>query len=228
MVPWMAASVRNAFRVLGLRIERLDPDLPEIWSGDDDFSAVLAEIESRSLVTPDRCFGLRQMLRLVSGLEGDVAELGVYRGGTARLLARLAPHRNVHLFDTFEGLPDVRPEVDRHAAGDFADTSLERVQAFLADCPNVRFHPGLFPGTAAAVRDVPFSLVHVDVDIVSSVEAALAFFYPRLVPGGVMVFDDYDWKMTPGVRLALEAFLEGREERLLITARYQAAFWKRA
>ena len=72
MVPWLAASIRNAFRGLGLRLERLDPDLPEIWSGDAEFNALLAEVESRSLVTPDRCFGLCQMLRLVSGLEGDV------------------------------------------------------------------------------------------------------------------------------------------------------------
>ena len=52
-------------------------------------------------------------------LQGDVAEVGVYRGGTARLLSRaVAPARKtVRLFDTFEGMPSTDPQRDRHRTG---------------------------------------------------------------------------------------------------------------
>lgn len=226
MDPRLAAALRRGFRALGLRVERLDPALPEPWSRDAEFLAALEEVAPRTLVTPDRCYALWQLARLAAVHGGALAEVGVYRGGTARLLARACPGRPLHLFDTFRGMPHADAAIDRHRAGDFADTSLTAVRAFLADCPQAVLHPGVFPETAAVVADARFCLVHVDVDVEASVAAALAFFYPRVVPGGVLVFDDYDWVKTPGVRRALEAFLDGCPERPLVTARYQCTLVK--
>ena len=59
---------------------------------------------------------------------GEVAECGVYKGGTAKILAELVPDRPLHLFDTFCGMPETDPSRDLHKAGDFADTTLESVR----------------------------------------------------------------------------------------------------
>jgi O-methyltransferase len=123
------------------------------------------------------------------------------------------PQRTVHLFDTFEGMPETDPTRDLHGQGDFSDTSLKGVQAFLSGLPSVQFYPGLFPDTAGPVADKTFAFVHVDVDIYRSVLDCCEFFYPRLAVGGVMVFDDYGFRSCPGARAAVDEFFLNRPER---------------
>lgn len=218
--PSWVARLRAGFRMLGLRVEGINPALPEIWSSDEDFAALHQEVEAHTLVGPERCFRLVQLARMAKLVPGDLAEVGVFRGGTARLLARTRPERELHLFDTFAGLPDRVSEHDRLRAGEFA-ASLATVRGFLADCPRVAFHQGQFPTTAAAVADRRFSLVHVDVDLYESARACLEFFWPRLSPGGMLVLDDYEHPRTPGIRVAVHEFAPGRPRPPLVTARYQ-------
>ena len=144
----------------------------------------------------------------VRDLTGSVAEIGVYKGGTAQILADYLPMKLIHLFDTFEGMPPTNPEFDIHEPGDFADTSLEAVQALLKDRDNVEFWPGWFPESAEGLTDLRFCLVHVDVDIYESTKAAIELFWPRLVEGGIMVFDDYNAPRCPGTNKAVDEYFD--------------------
>jgi O-methyltransferase len=179
-----------------------------LWEQDGAFLRLWREVEHHTVVDRRRCYLLYQYARQVRSLDGDAAEVGVYRGGTARLIARLlvSPSRTVHLFDTFSGMPATDPLKDRHQAGDFHETSLAAVTAYLADCAPVAIHPGLFPATAAPLGERRFVFVHVDVDIYQSVLDCCGYFYPRLAPGGVMVFDDYGMPTCPGAKLAVDTF----------------------
>lgn len=141
------------------------------------------------------------------GIPGSVAELGVYQGGSARFLATSFPERRVILFDTFAGIP-FKGENDWHKPGDFGDTSLESVQAYLSDCPNVEFAPGLFPETAQPYKDEQFAFVYLDADQYQSTVDGLFFFWPRMAHGGVIALDDYEWPNCPGVARALREFGE--------------------
>ncbi len=194
--------------------KRLSPRLR--WQEAGAFATLWPAASTRTLVDEARAHMLYQLARHASCLDGQMAEIGVYRGGTAKLLAHVADgaERELHLFDTFAGMPQTDAR-DLHVAGDFADTSLVDVQRFLAGHASVRFHQGEFPGTAGSVTSARFSLVHVDVDIASSVDACCAFFYPRVVPGGVMVFDDYGFTSCPGAKTATDAFFEDKPETVL-------------
>lgn len=83
------------------------------------------------------------------GVPGDFAELGVYKGESARIIHRMDPSRKFHLFDTFEGF---RAEDLEHETGEaatyttrsFADTSVEAARRFIDGNENVIFHPGNF------------------------------------------------------------------------------------
>ncbi len=185
---------------------KLRPRRP--WNSDPAFRAVYDGVKQRTLVDCPRCYILWQCARQASAVEGDAAELGVYRGGTARLLANAFADtkKPLHLFDTFEGMPKVDVARDRHAQGDFARTSLESVRSFIKDFGAVRFHAGLFPETAADLATYRFAFVHVDADIYRSVVDACEFFYPRLSPGGIMVFDDYGFATCPGATRAVDEF----------------------
>jgi predicted O-methyltransferase YrrM len=198
-----------------------------LWQNDAQFEQWYAEIKGTTLVTKDRCFMLYQYAKYASHLPGDFAEIGVFRGGTAKLTAKAAPTKQIHLFDTFAGMPKTDAAVDVHQAGDFADTSLESVKAFLKDCRNLSYYPGFFPQTAVQLKADQFSFVYIDTDIYQSVKDSLEYFYPRTVPGGVIICDDYLWKDCPGVKKAIDEFLKGKNTEPVISALYQCVIIKR-
>jgi O-methyltransferase len=185
-----------------------------LWESDAIFSSLWKQVERYTLIDKRRCFMLYQYARQAYTLAGDAAEIGVYRGGTARLLAKTLDRseRTAHLFDTFAGMPAVDPAKDVHIRGDFGDTSLESVSTYLADCPHVRLYAGIFPETAGPVEHTTFCFVHVDVDIYQSVVDCCQFFYRRLAPGGIIVFDDYGMITCPGVKLAIDTFFADKPE----------------
>ena len=88
-------------------------------------------------------------------LQGDIAELGVYKGGTASLLATFARelNRTAWLMDTFEGFNAADlTGVDSGLPVDFRDTSLASVRALVGE-QNVQYVKGYFPETASAIPD---------------------------------------------------------------------------
>ena len=190
------------------------------WAADAEFEAALASCRPYSMLGPDRLFMLWQWAHQARALPGEVAQVGVYRGGSAALIARAiaGSGKSLHLFDTFTGMPDVDAEIDLHKKDDFNDTSLARVQKLFTGDTHTSFYPGVFPSTAEAIKGRRFSFVYIDVDIYTSTRDALAFFYPRLVPGGFLISDDYQGKRTPGVKKAFDEFLADKMERPLLTA----------
>ncbi len=185
------------------------------WADDNTFLEIMKRVEGHTLVDVVRCYMLYQFAQQTAHLPGDVAEVGVYRGGTARLLSEALGRANkrIHLFDTFRGMPPTDPDKDMHKEGDFNDTSLAEVKVFLEDLQNIEYYEGLFPETAGRIVDEVFSMVHVDVDIYKSVKECLNFFYPRMVSSGVMVFDDYGFITCPGAKRAVDEFFESRPEK---------------
>ena len=116
-------------------------------------------------------------------IAGDIAEVGVYKGGSAKLICE-ATKKPVHLFDTFEGLPDLC-EADspkQFNKGDFC-ASFESVKNYLKNYTNIRFYKGKFPLTAEPLKDKKFSFIHIDADIYESTLNCLKFFYPRMNRG---------------------------------------------
>ncbi len=185
-----------------------------LWDQDSAFKRIFDKIDY-TLVDHARCYVLHQFAKQACALPGDLAEVGVYKGGPAKLLAlTTAPRAKkiVHLFDTFSGMPPADAAVDCHHEGDLGDTSLRAVQRHLRDCDNVRFYPGFFPDTAGPIENLRFCLVHVDADIYQSVKDSCIFFYPRLESGGIMVFDDYGFPSCPGARKAVDEFFSDKEE----------------
>ena len=178
-----------------------------------------------SLLSGNEAFTVYSLARSQSELDGEMAEVGVYQGCSAKIISLASGARPLHLFDTFAGLPSPdADEQDRMRTGHYA-ASLPSVQAFLRDTKNVHFYQGMFPDTAAPVADKRFSFVHLDVDLKSSTLACLAFFYPRMVAGGVILTHDYSY--LNGVREAFEEFLDGKPEFTIELATSQAMLVKR-
>ncbi len=183
--------------------------------------------DGRTLLYYDRLYTIYQAVRYVvrryasTDVEMlNLAEVGVYKGGTSyfisSLLARLKCSRAaLHGFDTFEGHAaiDIATENFRepfHKAGMFSETAFDSVRAYLEQFPYARLYQGRFQETCDQVRGRPFHFVHLDVDLYEVTRAGLEFFDEHLVTGGIIVVDDYGFYTCPGVKRAVDEFIEPR------------------
>lgn len=158
-------------------------------------------------------------------LGGNMAELGVAYGASAKLICDFAPGRTLHLFDTFDGLPaPAERDSVKFAAKQF-QSGIESVRRYL-DGRDVVFHKGLFPATAAPVSGMVFSFVHLDADLYESTIEGLKFFYPRLCPGGIILCHDY--LSADGVDAAVREYFADKPEPVIELTGYQCMIVKAA
>jgi hypothetical protein len=139
-----------------------------------------------AMVLPDRLDLLKFALSRASA-DGLVMEFGVEKGASLRHLASLT-QRNVHGFDSFEGLPGDWSGT-KEAAGAFS------LRGRLPKVPtNAILHVGWFDKTLPpflAENPAPCALIHVDCDIYISTAIIFEQLRPRIGSGTVIVFDEY-------------------------------------
>jgi len=189
----------------------------------DEFIKTWVKIKRDSNVKPlvkrDRCKVLWQELKKVISLDGDVFECGVYKGGTAMLLSTLvSKHKTLHLFDTFEGVPEPNPKKDVYKGGEWSEASLGEVKEavnFMNHACKVKFYKGFIPDTFKGLDDVKISFAHIDVDIYQSYLDCLEFIYPKMVDGGIIIFDDYGFEDCIGAKLAVDEFFEDKTDKVI-------------
>lgn len=176
------------------------------WLADGAFQAAYENIRGNTLVDIYRCHELWQIAAQIGHLPGDYLEVGVWRGGTGCLVAEMARQRDpagrVYLCDTFRGVANATDHDPEYSGGEHSDTSRGIVEQLVArmDLPNVEILQGIFPEeTAKRVADRRFKYCHVDVDVYLSAKNVAEWVWPRLTPGGVVVFDDYGFQATSGV-----------------------------
>jgi len=189
---------------------------------EDWFQEIYKKVKENTIVTEDRCYILYRLCQHCSHLEGDFAECGVYKGGTAFLISYVLKRKSIqdkplHLFDTFTGLPSIADkDPSGHKSGEFGDVSLDDVKEYLHDFPFVVFHSGIMPKTFEAVKDRRFAFAHVDVDLYQTARDCCSFFYDRMVKGGLMVFDNYGFqRYVVGEKRAIDEFFNDKPECLI-------------
>lgn len=129
-------------------------------------------------------------------------------------MAQAEPSRptQLRLFDSFAGLPHSGHQLDLHHAGDFADTGLEQVRTTVGAEDWIDFRKGWIPQTFAGLESSRIRFAHIDVDLYQAIVDSCAFIYPRLAPGGMLVFDDYGLPSCPGARAAVDEFFRDKPE----------------
>ena len=152
---------------------------------------------------------IKQVLN--DGVEGEFAELGVYKGNTAALLAHYAKEysKKVFLFDTFSGFneKDAIAKDSKSTLKLFEDTSISGVIETLGQLASCcKIIEGYFPNSLTKECDVKYSVVSLDCDLYLPMKAGLDYFWPRLSQGGIILIHDYSGECWPGIKLAVDEF----------------------
>jgi O-methyltransferase len=152
---------------------------------------------------------IMSLVDAVGKVPGDLAEVGVGSGASAKMIAARAPQRTLHLFDTFEGLPDPSAvDSSRFRKGQYRH-SHEDVRMYMREA-NAWIYKGAFPQSAREIGFARFALVHLDVDLYEATKAGLEWFYPRMNPGAMLICHDYD--TSDGVNAAFQEFFADKPE----------------
>jgi O-methyltransferase len=208
---------------------------------DDEAKEIVRAVRPWTMTGADKVYALIQPVRYVTRhrIPGDVVECGVWRGGSMQAAARtlLAVNdtsRDLHLFDTFDGMPapserDVRRSDERTAEELLAEeerarslvwavATLEDVREGFAQIPypseRIHFVKGRVEDTIPEHAPDRISILRLDTDWYESTRHELEHLYPRLSSGGVLLLDDYGY--WEGAREAVDEFLDETGERLLL------------
>lgn len=177
------------------------------WKQDLEFQKWFSIIQTRTMVDMHRCYELWDLVQQSAKLEGSILEIGVWRGGTGGLIAKRAAlcgiSDPVYLCDTFCGVVKASSRDDVYKGGEHQDTSKQIVKNLVQtlQLENVHILQGIFPeDTGHQIADQKFRFCHVDVDVYDSTRDILNWVWPRLVSGGIVVFDDYGIPTCKGIR----------------------------
>lgn len=195
------------------------PDIGRHIDSDKEFERLFHQVSPEAEYSYERKWDLDQLFKLAKDINGDVAECGTYKGASAFFLGRHIVlgglSKRLCLFDSFEGLS--QPDADDGHWWQLGDLSAStgdvlKTLAPLGDCSFVDLFPGWIPDRFQEVADRRFCFVHIDVDLAQPTLECLRFFYPRMFPGGLIVFDDYGHASCPGVTSVVDEFMAQRPE----------------
>lgn len=187
------------------------------WWEDAAFNAYLARFNELDGNNTDRRYAVGQLLRLTQGVAGDTAEVGAFEGAMSWLILRAAHgRRHHHVFDSFEGLSQPKALDGGHWVQGALACSEDVVRHNLADFEGAfSTYKGWVPERFQEVEERRFAFVHIDVDLYEPTWASLAFFHPRMNPGGIIVCDDYNFTTCPGATQAVDDFLAAHPEKMV-------------
>ena len=147
---------------------------------------------------------------------GDIVECGVGMAITFQMLVYLNTGRTVWGFDSFEGFPEPTKEDSGNRLpqkGEWREVSvgetMEMIKEVVSNVSNLRIKEGFFQDTVPHYQGAGIALLHLDVDLYESYEVCLRHLFPKVVEGGVVVFDEYNEANWPGATQAINEYFKG-------------------
>lgn len=176
------------------------------WLSDHSFNETYKTIENYTLVDKYRCYELWQLVAETTKLRGTLIEIGSWRGGSGALIAKKAKLVGIkdviYLCDTFKGIVKAGVNDSSHKDSELSDTSEKIVEEIIhkLKIDNIKLLTGIFPDeTSHFITEKEFRFCHIDVDVYQSARDSVEWLWPKLVIGGLIIFDDYGDERCNGI-----------------------------
>lgn len=171
--------------------------------------------------TEENWYCCYQYLKQVDSLEGDIAEFGVFQGGSAYFIASVMKHlkidktKRLFLYDSFSGFTE-KHSVDFFEQGSFhSGRGAGQVRSLLENFNQVEVFEGDVCDTLPGSGLAKLALAHIDCDQYTPTHFLCEFLYDKMVPGGIMMFQNYALGLTYGERIAVDSFFKNKPEKIL-------------
>lgn len=166
----------------------------------------------------------------ISGMTGSIVECGVGKGRTLLYLSHLVSQENkgrkIWGFDSFEGFPEPSPEdasIRNPKKGEWAGTSEEDMRKILQRAglqdsfvkSSVILVKGFVEKTLSQYDGSPIALLHIDLDLYEGYRVALENLFPKVIGGGLVLFDEYHDSNWPGATKAIDEYFKNSGYRIL-------------
>jgi hypothetical protein len=207
-------------------------NFPEIT--DEEFWDIYAIASRYSIVHVTGFYNIFQSMKYIARnkLPGDIVECGCFLGGVGIFIGilrkKLALEKRIYLFDSFAGPPpgekDKRlgKEVVSSSYPDILDDVQENVALEIGSTTGFQFIKGYVENTLPTFMSGPLCLLRLDTDFYNSTKVEFEMLYDRLVPGGVIIVDDYG--LFSGSRKATDEFIS-KLERIPLLNRIDRGIW---
>ena len=151
---------------------------------------------------------LREFLEHALKLSGDVAEFGVYKGGTARLIADIMSNsgRKLHLYDTFEGSPKKSAKDTGNRKVFYQDVDMKELTDKFTMHNFVAFHKGLLPQSINSEDFKELCFAHLHLNLYEGTKGTLDYIFRKMTEKGIILIEDYGIIECSGVRKAVDEF----------------------
>lgn len=216
---------------------------------DPAFRAALKEADSSTganqYESPDgiswRYHTLIWAARTCLQLPGDFVECGVFRGDMTWMITQLVDvghaGKKFYLYDTFAGFDQKYSSGDDFAQSPelygFLDQEYrasdieEQVRRRFRDEPYVVITKGVVPDILRQIAPERIAFLHLDMNSPMAEAGALEVLFDRVVPGGVIIFDDYGWKRHQKQKESADRFMAGHDHVVLELSTGQGLVIKR-
>lgn len=186
------------------------------WKDDVYFMGLYEKVKENTMMYIthqdfSKLYTLWLLSKQCSSLEGDMIEVGVWKGGTGFLIAEGSANKTVYLCDTFAGVVNASSKDGTYVGGEHSDCNENDVIKLLEKnkVTNCKILKGIFPEeTSSKIVSEKISLCHIDVDVYLSAKRTFEWVFPKLVHNAVVVFDDYGFQQTNGVTLFVNEILK--------------------
>lgn len=230
MVSSIKKFIKKCFNIVGIEISLKPKVPPQFYQIDADFNQLYKHAQEKTQMTTtdnpsrrERHYTLTQLIKKVNLNDANVVECGCWRGLSAYQLSSIIKEKDFkntfYIFDSFEGLSKFEDE-DKPLGGLKDEESRRQefacgediVKNNLNEFDFINYKKGWIPTRFDEVKDCKFSFVHIDVDMYQPITDSFEFFYERMIPGGIIVFDDYGFTCFPGAKKAVDEFMEDKKD----------------
>jgi O-methyltransferase len=155
-------------------------------------------------MNPLDAYSLCTLVRMQASVPGSMVEIGMWNGGSAKIICHLKGNKKFFGFDTFEGLPDRSEEDEEWFHENQFSAREEDVVAKLAKFPGVTLTRGIFPESGSILNGERLSFVNLDVDLYKGTIDSVNFLWEKMSDRGLILIHDHH---LGGVKKAVAEFL---------------------
>jgi O-methyltransferase len=196
---------------------------------DDNFWRILPEVYDHTQLSMETMWSLYEAVRYIvsKGIQGEIVECGVFFGGAMMLIIKTLQSMNIAdrklwLYDSFEGFIGRQAPDDLTWTGDKVTGTLPNFQIIVNENIRSTGYPadnyfickGDIEVVAPTNKNGTIALLRLDTDTYFSTKTELEHFFPKLIPGGVIIIDDYGHAL--GARRATDEYFSDPSRKVLL------------